>query len=70
MQYDSASECPSSVSPYALRRGGITYTLSQDWPINAVSMRADVSEGVLETQYDQRSERAKMEQRREYLDSL
>jgi integrase len=65
-QYDSASECPSSVSPHALRRGGITHALG-DWPKNAVSDRANVSEEVLNKHYDQRSEREKMEKRREYL---
>ncbi len=68
--YDSASECPSSVSPHALRRGGITHALQQDWPMRAVSDRANVSEQVLEMHYDQRTEKAKMEQRREYLDKV
>jgi len=65
-----ASECPSSVSPHALRRGSITHALSNDWPRGAVSDRANVSEAVLEKHYDQRSEKEKMEQRREYLDEL
>lgn len=69
-EYDSASECPSSVSPHALRRGGITHALSQDWPRNAVSDRANVSEEVLDRHYDQRSAKEKMEQRRGYLDDL
>jgi site-specific recombinase XerD len=69
-EYDSASECPSSVSPHALRRGGITHALQQDWPMKAVGDRANVSEQVLELHYDQRSEKAKMEQRRGYLDDL
>ncbi|MFP8957656.1 tyrosine-type recombinase/integrase [Natrialbaceae archaeon A-CW3] len=68
--YDGASECPSSVSPHALRRGGITHALSNDWPMKAVGDRANVSESVLEMHYDSRSEEEKMEQRREYLDDL
>lgn len=68
--YDGASECPSSVSPHALRRGGITHALSNDWPIKAVEGRANVSEKVLSMHYDSRSEEVKMEQRREYLDDL
>jgi hypothetical protein len=68
--YDSASECPSSVSPHAIRRGGITHALQQDWPMKAVSDRANVSEQVFELHYDQRSEKVKMEQRRDYLDTL
>ncbi len=68
--YDGASECPSSVSPHALRRGGITHALSNDWPMKAVGDRANVSETVLELHYDSRSEEDKMEQRREYLTDL
>ena len=40
--YDNASACPSSVSPHAFRRGGITYTLNNDWPRPAVSDRANI----------------------------
>lgn len=70
LDYDRASECPSSLSPHALRRGGITYALNKGWPMNAVSDRANVSEGVLDKHYDRRSHREKMEQRRSYLDNL
>lgn len=68
--YERASECPSSESPHALRRGGITHSLQQDWPMKAVGDRANVSEQVLEMHYDQRTEKEKMEQRRDYLDRL
>jgi integrase len=69
-EYEGASECPSSESPHALRRGGITRSLQQDWPMRAVGDRANVSEKVLKMHYDQRSEKDKMEQRRDYLDRL
>jgi hypothetical protein len=39
-------------------------------PRAVVSDRANVSEEVLDKHYDQRSEKEKMEQRREYLDDL
>lgn len=67
---DSASKCPSSVSPHAFRRGAITHHLRQDVPEKAVSARANVSLEVLEQHYDQRDKRDRMEQRREYLDQL
>lgn len=69
-EYGHASECPSSESPHSFRRGGITHSLQQDWPMRAVGDRANVSEQVLEMHYDQRTEKEKMEQRRDYLDQL
>ena len=69
-EYDGAFNCPSSVSPHAIRRGAITHALSNDWPTNVTGDRANVSEQVLETHYDQRSEKEKMEQRREYLEMI
>lgn len=68
--YQTASECPSSVSPHALRRGGITYALNREWPMRAVSDRANVSEAVLDEHYDRRTKREKVEQRRRYLGHL
>ena len=67
---DAAFECPSSVSPHAIRRGSITHSLNSDIPENATSDRANVSKMVLEQHYDRRTKREKMEQRREYLDNL
>ena len=64
------SKCPSSVSPHAIRRGSITHHLTKDIPEIVVSDRANVSQRVLEQHYDRRSEREKMEQRRQYLDKL
>ena len=68
--YDSASQCASTVNPYALRRGGITHALQEGWPTKAVSDHATVSEKVLSMHYDSRTEEEKMEQRREYIDDL
>jgi integrase len=67
---DSASRCPSSVSPHAFRRGGITHYLASDVPETAVSQRANVSSDVLERHYDQRSANDKMDQRRGYVDDM
>ncbi|WP_336136417.1 tyrosine-type recombinase/integrase [Natronomonas amylolytica] len=62
-----AYDCPSSVSPHAVRRGSITNHLNTEMPEEVVSDRADVTKRVLELHYDRRSEQEKMEQRREYL---
>jgi site-specific recombinase XerD len=67
---DKAYNCPSSVNPHAIRRGSITNSLNSDMPEAAASDRANVSQSVLEQHYDRRTEREKMEQRREFLDTL
>jgi integrase len=67
---DNESKCPTSVAPHAIRRGSITHHLSNDVPEGVVSDRANVSSDVLDQHYDRRSERDKMEQRREYLSNI
>jgi integrase len=68
--HDYSYECPSSVSPHAFRRGGITYALNSDVPEKAISDRANVSESVLDAHYDNRSQQERMEQRRKYIENL
>lgn len=68
--YTHASKCPSSVSPHDIRRGAITYLLRSDVPKQVVSDRVNSSPETLEKHYSQLTEEEKMEQRREYLDSL
>jgi site-specific recombinase XerD len=70
MEKDKASKCPSSVSPHAIRRGSITYHLSEDVPDKVVSDRMNVSLDVIEKHYDRRSEQEKADQRRNYLDNV
>lgn len=58
------------MNPHAIRRGSITHSLNNDTPDKVVSDRANVSPEVIEQHYDRRSEREKMQQRREHLDGL
>ncbi|WP_255151768.1 tyrosine-type recombinase/integrase [Halorarius halobius] len=67
---NSASLCPSSVSPHPIRRGSITHHLLNDVPETAVSDRMNVSKDVLDAHYDQRTADEKAEARRKYLDSI
>jgi integrase len=69
-EHGKVSSCPESVSPHPFRRGSITHWLRSDVPSKVVSDRADVSEGVIDKHYDERTDQEKMEQRREYLDNV
>ena len=63
----SASRCPSSRGPHAVRHGAITHHLLDDVPPDVTSERMDVSLGVLRRHYDARTPDERMNQRREFL---
>ncbi|AQL41627.1 integrase [Halorientalis sp. IM1011] len=67
---ESWTECPSSRSPHAVRRGSITWHLREGAPEEVVSDRMNASREVLEEHYDERSERERMQLRRELLDEV
>lgn len=64
------SNCPSSMSSHAIRRGAITHFLTEDVPEKVVSDRMNVSREVLDKHYDRRSEEVKVEQRRKHLEGV
>ena len=68
--YSYASKCEKSRSPHCLRKGSLTHLLKNDVPKQVVSDRADVSPDILDKHYNKMTEEEKMEQRREYLDSM
>jgi integrase len=68
MSYKTASGCPSSRSPHGIRRGGMTRRLREGVPEEIVSDRSNSTREVLEQHYDQRTERERMEQRRDFIE--
>lgn len=65
-----AYDCPSSKSLHPIRRGSITYHLNQDWDVEKVSQRCDVSVDVLKRHYDVRTHEDKRESRVQDVDKL
>lgn len=70
MHHERASRCPGSRSPHGIRRGSITKHLRDGTPEEIVSDRMNVSDDILEKHYDRRTEREKMELRRQFIDDL
>jgi site-specific recombinase XerD len=64
-EWGKAQKCPESVRPHSIRRSSITAWLDDGHSKELVSDRMDVSPGVLEDHYDQRSKEQKRRLRRE-----
>jgi Site-specific recombinase XerD len=61
-------KCPPAFSPHTIRRSSITMWLNEDVPKQAVSDRMNVNDEALEKHYDQRTEKDKMDQRKDYFE--
>lgn len=69
-QYNSASKCPSSRSPHALRRGAATKNLNDGMPEEMTSDRMDMSPEVLREHYNAQTEEDKRGLQRQFLDNI
>ena len=69
-EYNSASKCPSSHSPHALRRGSATRDLNDGMPEEMASGRLDMSPEVLREHYNAQTEEDKRGLQREFLANM
>lgn len=70
METSYESRCPSGRSPHGIRRGALTRMLQDGTPEQVVGDRSDVTNDILDQHYDQRTERQRMETRKEFLEDL
>lgn len=68
--YNTASKCPGSKSPHAVRRGSIQKALDNGANKDNVADRANVSTSVLDKHYDTRDKAQKRKRRRRDLDKF
>ena len=50
--YNTASRCPCSVGPHALRRGYVTEALNAGQPKEVTADRVDMTHDIMEKHYD------------------
>jgi len=67
---NTASKCPSSEPPYAIRHGYITAKRNEGVPDKVISGRCDVGEDVIDKHYDERDPDEKRELRQEILEQI
>lgn len=69
--YSSASRCPSSRSPHAVRSGSLTWHRNRGYPRDVLKDRANASESTIEEYYDKPTKRQEFEhRRRDHIDKL
>jgi integrase len=67
---DLSGSCPFNLNPHAIRRGSLTYHLLRDWSKEDTGERADVTPDILEKHYDRRTDKEKLDRRRENVRKL
>lgn len=67
---DVASQCESSLPPYAARHGYISEQRRNGVPVEVLSDRCDVGADILEKHYDERDEEERRELRREIIQEV
>jgi integrase len=67
MSFNTASKCPGSVSPHALRRGYVTEALNSGQPKDVTADRVDMTREVMDKHYDKATKNEQMERREDYL---
>lgn len=65
---DYASQCPSAEPPHSARKASITYWRQRDTPAQQVGERANVNQDIIEKHYDKRTDKGKMDQRKDFFD--
>lgn len=68
--YNTASQCPSSCGPHALRKGYVTAALDAEQPADVTAERTDMSREVLDKHYDQRDNEQKRTARERHLKDI
>jgi len=69
-EHGYGSLCPSSRAPHRIRTGAITHHRDQGWSISDIADKANTSEDLIESVYDQPEELIRGANRRENLDKL
>jgi site-specific recombinase XerD len=65
--FNTASKCPGSVSPHALRRGYVTEALNAGQPKDVTADRVDMTREIMDKHYDKATKNEQMERREDYL---
>lgn len=66
--YHKRAGCPGSRGPHSVRTGAMTHARLRGVPLDVVSERMNASPYIVEKHYDKRSQKQRMENRRQYFE--